>query len=78
MQTQRPASAGGGFALRNEVECLERQSNVVSPAEGLRGTGGSVETLSAKRGTGRFAVTAGVFSVTYEPWSSRIFRSLTE
>jgi len=40
--------------------------------------GGSTETLSAKRGTMRFAVTAGVFSVTYEPWSSRIFRSLTE
>jgi hypothetical protein len=50
----------------------------ISPPEGLRGTGGAAETLSAKRGAVRFAVTATVFSVTYEPWSSRIFRSLTE
>jgi hypothetical protein len=78
MQTHSAASASGGFALGNDAECLERQGYVVSPAEGLRGTGGSVETLPAKRGTGRFAVTAGVFSVAYEPWSSRIFRSLTE
>jgi hypothetical protein len=39
---------------------------------------GSAETLLAKRGTVRFAITAGVLSVTYEPWSSRIIRSLTE
>jgi hypothetical protein len=49
----------------------------VSPLGSLR-DGGATETSSAKRGTERFAVTTGVFSVTYEPWSSRIFRSLTE
>ena len=38
------------------------------PSEGLRGTGVAAETLPAKRGTGRFAVTAGVFSFTYKLW----------
>ena len=33
----------------------------ISPPEGLRGTGGTAETLSAERGTGSFAVTAGEF-----------------
>src|ERR1700674_5372499 len=44
-----------------------------SPSRGSPRDGGAAETLSAKRGTVRFAVTAGVLSVTYEPWSSRIF-----
>ena len=49
-----------------------------SPGRGSPRDGGAAETLLAKRGTVRLAVTAGVLSVTYEPWSSRIFRSLTE
>jgi hypothetical protein len=40
--------------------------------------GGAAETLAARRGAVRFAFTAGIFSATYERWSSRIFRSLTE
>ena len=39
----------------------------ISPSEGLRGTGMSAETLSAKRGSRNFAVTGGMFSITYEP-----------
>ena len=39
----------------------------ISPHEGLRGTGAAAETLSAKRGTVHFAVTALVISITYEP-----------
>jgi hypothetical protein len=40
--------------------------------------GGTAVPLSAERETVRFAVRAGVLSVAYERWSSRIFRSLTE
>jgi hypothetical protein len=40
--------------------------------------GGTAVTLSAERGTRRFAVAAGILLVSYEPWSSSIFRSLTE
>jgi hypothetical protein len=69
---------------RSDPKCHERREDnlltyrrKISPPRVSTGRG-SAETLSAKRGTVRFAVTAGVFSVTYEPWSSRIFRSLTE
>jgi hypothetical protein len=50
----------------------------ISPARVSAARGGSAATLVAKRKTLRFAVTARELSVTYELWSSRIFRSLTE
>ncbi|MDX6461785.1 MAG: hypothetical protein QOE55_5482 [Acidobacteriaceae bacterium] len=62
-----------------ERECATIQNyreNV--PGRGSPRDGGSAETLSAKRGTGRFAVMEEVLPVGYEPGSSRIFRSLTE
>lgn len=37
-----------------------------NPRRGSPRDGGAAETLSAKRGTVCFAVTAGVFSITYE------------
>jgi hypothetical protein len=49
-----------------------------SPRRGPLREGGTAVTLSAERGTRRFAIAAGVLLVSYEPWSSSIFRSLTE
>jgi hypothetical protein len=62
-------------ATRMPAESISLGTPISLP-EGLRGTGDTAETLSAERGTVCFADTG--FSVTYEPWSSRIFRSLTE
>jgi Arc/MetJ family transcription regulator len=50
--------------LRLDSNRLQRTNiETISPDEGLRATGVTAETLSAKRGTVRFAVTAAVFSV---------------
>src|SRR5712671_2994862 len=71
--SERPRLAQSQTATRET-----RTQRAILPSGGSPRDGGAAETLSAKRGTVRFAVTAAVFSVTYEPWSSRIFRSLTE
>ena len=60
---------GGRSCSSSILICRKNIARRGSPRDG-----GSAETLSAKRGTVRFARTAGVFSVTYEPWSSSIFK----
>jgi hypothetical protein len=77
----RITNARNRYAQRKPPGCLPNQYPLVRshlPARGSPRDGDTAEILSAERGTVCFADTARVFSVTYEPWSSRIFRSLTE
>ena len=63
MQTYRAASAIGGFA---NIDLNARR-----PATNRT----AIRITNAKN---RYRTKAGALSVTYEPWSSRIFKSLTE
>jgi hypothetical protein len=82
---QREGDKLGRPAVENDLQHLDGFDQIFGssfahqlPPPRVSAGRGSAETLSAKRGAVRFAVTAGIFSAAYELWSSRIFRSLTE
>jgi hypothetical protein len=75
--SEHPAVAQIQNTMKDARTTFLTHRRKIPPPRATAGPGIAV-TLSAERGTVRFAVTAGVFSVTYAPWSSSIFRSLTE